>query len=249
MASKKENVEFVEVEQSTEPILDNEKNGLLEFWNKYKKIISSFVIGLLVGVLSFFAYKHFVKEPNEVTANETIFPAEKVFGAMANTSFSKDSVNVVLNGGVLGETKVTGLLSIINKYGSTAAGNRANYLVGATYLHTGEFEKAIKYLKEFSPNGAYQTDIKKYTMLGHAYAELKKVDEAMDAYKKAASVNKKDENFTADALMVAGAYAEANGKIKEAIDFYTEARDNYPKFPSVQNGDVDKFLAKLGVTK
>ena len=86
-------------------------------------------------------------------------------------------------------------------------------------------------------------------MLGHAYAELNKNDDALDAYKKAANVNKQDENFTADALMVAGNFANKIGKTKEAIEFFTEARNEYPNFPAVSNGDVDKYLAKLGVTK
>ncbi len=249
MALKKEKVETVETEQIIEPTIVDNRNSFEDFWNKYSKKIIAFLIGLLVGIACFFAYKKLIKEPKEVKGAEAIFPAEKLFGEMANTSFGKDSVNIVLNGGVLGETKITGLLNVITKYGGTAAGNRASFLAGATYLHNGEFDKAIKNLKEFSSNNAYQTEIKKQTMLGHAYAELKKVDDAMEAYKKAANVNKKDENFTADALMVAGGYAEANGKTKEAIEFYTEARDNYPKFASVQNGDVDKYLAKLGVTK
>ena len=203
----------------------------------------------MIGASAFLAYKFLYKAPREVEANEAAFPAENLFAKMTGAGFSKDSAKIALDGGTLDGAKITGFLAIINKYGSTAAGNRATYDAGATYLHTGEYEKAVKYLKDFSSNGAYQTEIKKYTMLGHAYAELKKNDEAFDAYKKAASVNKKDENFTADALMVAGNFATKIGKNKEAIEFFTEARDEYPNFPAVSNGDVDKYLAKLGVTK
>jgi len=54
------------------------------------------------------------KAPRENSANDAIFPAEKLFGKMASASaFSKDSVNIVLNGGILAGDKVTGLLSII----------------------------------------------------------------------------------------------------------------------------------------
>jgi tetratricopeptide (TPR) repeat protein len=248
MASKKEKVEILETEQIQEPIIVDDRNVLLEFWNKYSKKILMFLGGLLLGVLLFFGYKNFVKAPKEKEAAEASFPAEMLFGKMASSQFSKDSVNIVLNGGVLDGAKITGLLSIISKYGGTNAGNRASYFAGATYLHTNEYEKAIKYLKDYDNKGAYQTEIKKQTMLGHCYAELKKNDEALDAYTKATSVNKKDENFTADALMVAGGFAEKIGKNKEAIAFYKEARDEYPNFAAVQNGDVDKYLAKLGVT-
>ena len=249
MASKNKKTVTEETVQINEPIVSENKNGLLEFWNKNKKIISSLLLGIVIGICAFFAYKKLIKEPKELEAAELSFPAEKLFGVMASTNFSADSSKIVLEGGVLDGVKITGLLKIIDKFGGTNAGNRATYFAGATYLHKKEFENAIKYLKGFSSNGAYQTEIKKYTMLGHAYAELKKDDEALDAYKKAANVNKKDDNFTADALMVAGAFAEKIGKNKEAIEFYTEARDEYPNFASVQNGDVDKYLAKLGVIK
>ena len=249
MASKNKKVVTEETEQIIEPIVTEDRNVLLEFWNKNKKIISSLLLGIVVGVCAFFAYKKFIKEPKELEAAEMAFPAEKLFAAMASGNFSKDTTKLVLDGGILEGAKVTGFLKIIDKFGGTNAGNRATYFAGATYLHNGEFEKAIKYLKDFSSNGAYQTEIKKYTMLGHAYSELKKDNEALESYKKAANVNKKDENFTADALMVAGAFAEKIGKNKEAIEFYTEARDEYPNFGAVQNGDVDKYLAKLGVTK
>jgi tetratricopeptide (TPR) repeat protein len=248
MASKKEKVEVLETEQIQEPIIVDDRNVALDFWNKYSKKITAGLIGLLVGVALFFGYKHFIKAPKEIEAAEAAFPAETFFGKMASTEFSKDSSTIVLDGGVLDGKKITGLLSIINKYGGTNAGNRATYFAGATYLHSNNFEKAIKFLKDYDSKGAYQTEIKKQTMLGHAYAELKKNDDAMAAYEKATTVNKKDENFTADALMVAGAFAEKIGKTKEAIAFYKEARDEYPNFAAVQNGDVDKFLAKLGVT-
>jgi tetratricopeptide (TPR) repeat protein len=248
MALKKEKVEVLETEQIQESIITEDKNTLLDFWNKYSKQITAGLIGAVVGAALFFGYKHFIKAPKELEAAEASYQAETLFGKMASTYFSKDSVNIVLNGGLLDGKKITGLLSIISKYGGTNAGNRATYNVGATYLHTKEFEKAIKFLKDFDNKGAYQTEIKKQTMLGHAYAELKKNDEALAAYTKATTVNKEDENFTGEALMVAGAFAEKIGKNKEAIDFYKAARDEYPNYAAVQNGDVDKYLAKLGVT-
>jgi tetratricopeptide (TPR) repeat protein len=247
--AKKDKVEVLETEQIQEPIIADDRNVMLDFWNKYSKKITAFLIGLLIGVGAFLGYKHFIKGPKEIEAAEASYQAETLFGKMAGTSFSKDSVNTVLNGGTIDGVKIKGLLSIVKDFGGTNAGNRATYLVGATYMHTKEFEKAIKFLKDFDNKGAYQTEIKKQTMLGHCYAELKKNDEALAAYSKATSVNKKDDNFTADALMVAGAFAEKIGKTKEAIAFYTEARDEYPNFGAVQNGDVDKYLAKLGITK
>ena len=119
-------------------------------------------------------------------------------------------------------------------------------MTGACYLQIKEFDKAIKYLKDFEGKGASQVQSKAYMMLGHAYAEKNNNAEAMSYYKKAAEVNEKDESITPDALMVCGSYAEANGKNEEAIEFYKKIKDNYPNYINSSNGEVDKRLARLG---
>jgi len=221
-----------------------------DFWTTYSKPIIYAGSALILLVGAYFGYQKLVKEPNEIKASEAIFPAENLFGKMAQSGFNNDTVNLVLNGGVSGDgTQVTGLLKVISKYGGTLNANRAEYMTGACYLHIKEFDKAVKHLNEYNSNGASQIEIKKYMMLGNAFAEQKKTDDAMNAFKKAASVNEKDEAFTAEALVTAAAYADAIGKQKDAIDFYQQARDKYPNYPAVQSGDVDKYLAKLGVTK
>jgi tetratricopeptide (TPR) repeat protein len=247
MAEKKATVENIE---TVEPIITEEKQSFQELLTKYGKQIIIGVSALVLLVAGYFAYQNLVKAPKETKAAEAIFPAEDLFDKMANTGFNKDSVNLVLNGGTTTDGKVIkGLLDITKNFGGTAAGNRANYMVGATYLQNKEFDKAVKFLNEFSANGAYQLDIKKNLMLGHAYAEQKKTDDALSAYKKAAAVNAKDDALTSDALLIAASYAEATGKTKDAIELYQQTKDNYPASQAVQSGDVDKYLAKLGVTK
>ena len=228
----------------TEPYIVKE-----DFITKYSKPLIYGASALILLIGAWFGYQKLVKEPKEQKAAEIIFPAESLFDKMALTGFNADTVNIVLNGGTNDGTKVTGLLNIMKTYSGTPAANRAAYMAGASYLQTKDFNNAVKYLKEFIAHDAYQTEIKKYMMLGHAYAEQNKNDDALNAYKKAASVNEKDDAFTLDALMTAGAYAEFIGKPKEAADLYQKAKDNYPAAQSVQNGDVDKYLARLGITK
>ncbi len=216
-------------------------------WARYSKPIIYVCAAVVLVVGGWFGYQKLVKEPKEQKAAEVIFPAESLFDKMATSGFNKDSVNIVLNGGINDGMNVTGLLKVINNYGGTDAANRADYMVGAAYLQTKEFDKAIKYLKDFDANGAYQLDIKRDMMLGHAYAEQKKTDDALSYYKKAAGINDKDEAFTADALITAAAYAQTLGKKQDAIDLYQKVKDNYPNYSAVQSGDVDKYLASLGV--
>jgi len=149
------------------------------FWARYSKKIMIAGSVLILAAGGYLGYKYFYKIPRENNASEQIFAAEKLFAKMSTTSsFSKDTMNIVLNGGNLGGTNVTGLLKIISKYSGTKTANRAHYIVGACYLQLKEFNKAIKHLKDFEANGADQVQSKAYLMLGYAYSELKKTDEA-----------------------------------------------------------------------
>ena len=233
MAEKQVTVEAVETNDVVVKAQD--------FWAKFSKpiiYVGSAVI-LLAG--GWFAYKTFVKAPNEAKATDLIFPAEQVFDKMAQGGFNKDSVNLVLNGG---NGVAAGVLKIASNYGGTAAGNRAHYIAGACYLHSGDFNNAIKHLKDFS-TPATQIQAAAYSMLGDAYAELKNNDNAFDYYKKAIDVNPKDEFMTPEAIFKAGLFAESTGKTTEAIAFYKRIKEEYPK--NGHANEVDKYLARLGV--
>jgi TolA-binding protein len=218
------------------------------FWVANKKmiiIVGTAVILILGGYLG---YKYLVQIPNEKKANDLVFPAEKLFGLIASSSsYNKDTVNIVLNGDKA--TGVTGLLKIASSYGGTKSGNRAEYMIGACYLQLKQFDKAIKHLKDFDANGADQVQSKAYTLLGHAYAEQKKTDDALEYYKKAGTISDLDAGMASEALFIAGRYAETMGKTKEAIEILQDLKDKYPASQRVGSGDVDKYLASLGVTK
>lgn len=219
------------------------------FWDQYSKPIIYVGSAIILLIGGWYAYQNFIVAPKEKKASEMIFPAENLFDKMAAAGFNKDSVSIVLNGGSLQGNKVNGILSVINGYGGTQTGNRAKFIAGASYFHIGEFDKAIKYLKEFDGHGADQIQSKAYILLGHAYAEKKSTDEALNYYKKASTVNTKDESITSYALLMAAAYADAIGKSKDAIDLYKELKDKYPANQAVISGDVEKHLARLGEFK
>lgn len=215
------------------------------FWAKFSKpiIYAGSAIILLAG--GWIGYKTLIKQPNEEKAAEMIFPAQQLFNKMGmQDGFNKDSINLVLNGG--GAVGANGVLKVISKFGGTDAGNTAQYIAGACYLHSHDYNNAIKHLKEFSTT-ATQIQAAAYSMLGDANAELKKNDEAASYYNKAINANIKDEFMVPLFLFKAGQIAEVTGKTTEAIAFYKRVRDEYPK--SNQAVDIDKYLAKLGVTE
>jgi TolA-binding protein len=244
--SEKKLTEVAEVVTKAAPEYVEPIDRVKGFWDKFSKPIIYVGSALILLIGGWYAYNAFIVAPKEEKAGELIFPAENLFAKMASTGFGKDSVNIALNGGELEGKKITGLLKIVNQYGGTSAGNRAKYMAGASYLHIKEFDKAIKYLSDFDGKGAWQVQSKAYVLMGHAYAEQKKTSDALNYYKKAASANEKDEAFSADALIMAAGYAESTGNAKEAISLYKKVKEKYPASQSVQNGEVDKNLAKLG---
>jgi TolA-binding protein len=211
-----------------------------DFWAKFSKQV--IYIGSAVIILGglWLGYTNFIQAPKMVKADDLIFPVEGLFDKMSQTGFSKDSINIVLNGG----NNVTGVLKIASTYGSTPAGNRAKYIAGACYLHNGDYANAVKFLKDFSTK-ATQVQSAAYSMLGDAYAELNNNDDAFTYYKKSATVNEKDEFSASEGFFKAALFAETIGKTSDAIELFQKVKDDYPN--STHSKDADKYLAQLGV--
>lgn len=205
------------------------------FWEKYSKTITiaSTAVILLVG--GFLAYKYLVQVPNEEKAREEIYRAEE--------NFRKDSFALALNGS--GTTP--GFLKVISKYSGTRTADLANYYAGVCYLHTGDYNNAVKYLSSANAHGAKQLEAKIEGLMGDAKAELKKNDEAIAHYKKAGTIFEQDQALSSEYLFRAGLLLEMNGKTKEAIEMYQTVKDKYPR--SEKGFLVEKYLARLGSTR
>ena len=183
------------------------------------------------------------KLPKEVKANDAVFVMQKYFSDFSNAS--SDSIKINLAAKCLnGDGVNAGALKIINKFPGTAAANLCEYYAGACYLHLQQFDKAIKFLKEFDAGGATQIKSRAYGMIADASAELNKNDQALEYYKKAASVNDKDEYTSSEFLFRAALFAEATGKTKEAVELFKKIKEEYPL--SEKAADVDRYLARLG---
>ncbi len=226
--------------QNTEVDVIERARGFWENYNKPLIFISSAIIILLGGWL---VYKYMFKLPNEEKANDAVFVTQKYFADFSNAP--SDSTKIMLAAKCLnGDGVNPGALKIINKFSGTDAANLCEYYAGACYLHLQQFDKAIKFLKDFDANGASQIKSRAYGMIGDASAELKKNDQALEYYKKAADVDDKDEFTSSEFLFRAALFAEASGKTKEAIDLFKKIKDEYPL--SEKAADADRYLARLG---
>lgn len=215
-------------DMETEEVLERAKG----FWEKNSKtiLIASAAVILLAG--GYLGYKYLYLVPAETKAQEQIFMAEE--------NFRKDSISLALNGNV----STPGFLKIIKNHGGTKTANIAHLYAGECYLALGDFNNAIKYLKDFSANGSKQVEAKKEGLLGDAYSELKKNDEAISHYRKAGTLFPEDQAISSEYLFRAALLLELTGKNKEAIELYQQVKDKYPR--TEKGFVVDKYLARLG---
>jgi tetratricopeptide (TPR) repeat protein len=214
--------------------IEEEKNPIAQFqnaWDRYGKQASYALLAIIAIVAGFFAYRNLVSEPNEKKAVEAMFRAEEYY--------RMDSARLALNGDNINY----GFLKIISKYGGTKAGNLAAFYAGSCYLKLGDYNNAVKYLKDFSTS-VKQLQERDYGLLGDAYSELNKTEEAAEQYKKAGTYFEKDELFSPEYLFRSGYLYESMGKTQEAIAMYKTIKDKYPT--STRGADIDKYLARLG---
>jgi tetratricopeptide (TPR) repeat protein len=217
--------------------LEDEKNPIAELqnvWDRYGKVASYVLLAIVVVVAGFFAYHNLISEPNEKKATEAMFRAEQYYRL--------DSARLALNGDNIN----AGFLKVIARYGGTKAANLASFYAGSCYLKLGDYNNAIKYLKDFSTS-VQQLQERDYGLLGDAYSELNRKEEAAEQYKKAGTWFEKDELLSPEYLFRSGYLYESMGKTQDAISMYRLIKDKYPT--SQRGADIDKYLARLGVVQ
>src|SRR4030095_4969752 len=203
-----------------------------DFWTRYQKQITVVLAVLVLGVGGWYAYKNFIVKPNTEKAVDAMFKAEEYYRI--------DSFQKALNGDGIN----WGFVRVIKEYGGTDAGNLAHLYAGDCYLRTGDFNNAVKQLKEYSTSDK-QYQARAYKLLADAYSELGKNDDAIEYYKKSANHFPADVNNSAEYLFMAASLAEKMGKNNEAIELLKEIRDKYPGTTGAN--EAEKSLAKLGV--
>jgi TolA-binding protein len=202
-------------------------------YEKNKKPINTVFTILFVAIVGYFAYDKLYKAPQEDKAANAV--------SFAQRYFEVDSVNRALNG----DGQHNGFLQVMKKYSGTNVANLCHYYAGVCYIKMGDFNKAVKELKDFDAKGT-MLQYTAWGLLGDAYMEMNKQKEALEYYEKAIG-NKDDKNLTPTYLYRAALVCEMGNKAEDAKKMYLRIRDEYPKSP--QSRDVIKNLARLGVTE
>lgn len=203
-----------------------------DFYSKNKNIILVALVAVVVVIGGFIGYNRFFKEPNEKKAQEAIFAAQNYLAV--------DSFRLALSG----DGNTYGFLQVIDKYGGTKAGNLARYSAGVCYVKLGDYQKGIEQLKAFSSDDLVLQPLAN-GLIGDAYMELNKADDAVSYYKKAGAAD--NELISPIYLLRAGLALEKANKPQDAIAVYKEIRQKYPQ--TNEGREMDKYLARLGVVK
>ena len=219
---------------STNTITTGERladNRVAGFWVENSRKILIGLGALAALVAAFIGYRYFVSEPNEAKAAEAVFRAQEYYG--------QDSVRLALNG----DNVNPGFLKIISRYDGTKAANLAHFYAGSSYLKLGDYKNAVKHLEDFSTDSK-QIQARAISLLGDAYSELGKKEEAAEQYRKAGNLFDKDDFNSPEYLFRAGFLYESMGKNEEAIEMYRTIKRKYSK--SERGFEIDKYLARLG---
>jgi tetratricopeptide (TPR) repeat protein len=204
-----------------------------KFFEENGKALSAAAIGLFVIVGGYIAFLKFYQEPRELDAQNEIYHAQQLFEA--------DS----LKQAVEGFAGNAGFLTVAADYSGTKAGEMANYYAGISYLRLGEYENAIRLLDDFSTDDPILGVIAEGS-IGDAFLELNQLEEAMDYYKKATSVNSND--FVVPFyLLKAGMLAETMDKNEDALKFYQTIKGDFPD--ARQAADIDRYIARVNAKK
>ncbi len=232
MSKTKTNAELLNTPASTsQKPFDTEdflaRNGKLFMW---------IALAAVALVAIYYAYNYFAGQQEEEAQKDLFAPV---------TFLEADSVRLALKG----NKTYRGLEQIIKDYPSTKAGNLARFYAGAAYLKEGaaagkkeSFQKAIDVLKQYNA-GDYLTQPRAYCMLGDAYLELNKLEDAATYYGKAANYQA-NEQFTPVYLQKLALVYELQKKYKEAIEAYERTIKEFPA-ANTEVTNAKKYKARL----
>ncbi len=215
-------------ENNVEEVVENKPFSLIRFIEENSKNLMYAGIALLVVASGIWYYTTQHLPELEADANNELFMAENLFAL--------DSIDLALNGG----EGFTGLVDIADEYGSTIAGERANYLTGVAYMKQGKFEEAITYLENTSFEDEVVAPLA-VCLIGDCNVELNNVETGAEYYLKAAKM--RDNSFTAPYCYAKAARALSKvGDWEGALEAYEIIKKDYSETQFAS--EIEKEIAR-----
>ena len=218
-----------EKNSTTQPV--SHGSGTEQFWQKNSKMILIALSAVILLVAGYLVYQSQFKAPVELKAADAMWKAEDYY--------RKDSARLALNG----DGPNAGFLKIISRYSGTKAADLAKFYAGSCYIKLGDFNNAIKYLKDYKSDDKLVM-VRAAGLLGDAYSETGKKNEAVEQYKKAGTLFPEDQFNSSEYLFRAGLLYQDMGKNKDAVEMFKLIKDKY--HATERGAEIDKYLARLG---
>ncbi|MGL5317995.1 MAG: tetratricopeptide repeat protein [Bacteroidales bacterium] len=205
------------------------------FFEKNKnKLFLALVAGIAI-VAGYLGFQHGYLKPKENEAAAAMFKAQHYFEV--------DSFKLAVSG----NAEFQGFEDIISNYGITKSANLATAYAGISYMKMGDYEKAIKYLKDFDQNDQMVSHVI-VGAIGDCYVQMNDVKEGIKHFEKAASQADND-LISPVYLKKAGLAFESLNDFAGAQKIYEKIQNEYPN--SAEAMDITKYIerAKLSIKK
>ena len=217
---------------------------LIETLNKSEAFLTKYKKHFIVGIIAIVAIIGAIIGWNSYSNSRN----EKASTALAHSQelFMMQDFAKALNGDSLG---TPGFKQIASDYSGTKAGNLANLYAGLCLAKQDKWEEAVKYLNSFSPQDDMMVSPLAVVAMGDAYANVKQIDKAIEAFKKAANMadkgSKSGVNNTVSpiALQKAAILLIDQKKDAEALEIFKTIKSKY--LGSAAQQDVDKYIEYL----
>lgn len=219
-------------QQKGDEQLANVQETLVQSEQWFEKNRNALLIcaGVIVVVfLAVFAVKKFWYDTRVQDAAQAMVACEDYFAV--------DSFRVALEGDNI---DCEGFLGVVDNYSMTPSAKLAKAYAGICYYHLGEYEEAVNWLKKVDYDDINFAPAAKQ-LLGDAYVELERYDDAVSAYKKAVEMD--NDMISPMSLRKMGHVYEHQGETQKAIEAYQRVKEEYPS--SMEAQEAEKELARL----
>ncbi len=201
----------------------------VSFLEKNQTLLLYVVGGIVALVAGYWLYKYMIVGPKQQEAVAAMWQAQALF--------EQDSFKMALENPGGG---FDGFQALADKYSGTPAGSTASYCAGICYLHLGDYDNAISYLDESSPDGALLPAMRLGAM-GDAYSEKKDFASALKYYDKAVDAAEND-IIAAYYLKKLAMLNDYQGNKDAAVKAYERLRTDYPNQSSQDWREVEKYI-------
>lgn len=180
--------------------------------------------GILLVAAVTFAYIYLYRIPQDNKAMEAYNKVE--LSSMGNDSISANAYK-----------------KVADEFGSTTAGNLAALSAGESFYNAGNYAEAAKYLKEFSSSDEVMAANAKI-LLGDCYVNMKKYDDAIDAFKSAVKEADGNPQIAPRAILKQAVVYDELKKYGDALKCYESIKKDFPEFTFGNGLSVDSYIER-----